>query len=82
MASATVAVQGRPAEAVELLQRALKIAPEYAEGHNTFALACEALGRKDDAKALLEEARRMDPKGAHPMAPVLKRMWVANFEPA
>lgn len=40
------------------------------------------LGRKDDARALLEEAKTMDPKGTHPLAPVLKRMWVAHFEPA
>ena len=40
------------------------------------------LGRKDDARTLLEEAKRMDPKGAHPLAPVVKRLWVAHFEPA
>ena len=40
------------------------------------------LGRKDEARTLLEEAKSLDPKGAHPLAPAVKRMWVAHFEPA
>jgi hypothetical protein len=38
-------------------------------------------GRKDEARLLLEEARKLDPNERHPFIGQLKKIWVAHFEP-
>src|SRR5262249_48309563 len=52
---------GKYAESSDLLIKLLQKFPTYAEGHNTLAVACEALGRKDDALKHYEEAGRLKP---------------------
>jgi tetratricopeptide (TPR) repeat protein len=53
--------QGRHAEAVPEYEEALRINPNYAEGHNNLANALSALGRADDALRHYQETLRINP---------------------
>ena len=50
-----------PAEAQEVLQRATKLRPDYAEAHNAIGLNLEALNRKDDAVYHYQKAVALKP---------------------
>ena len=50
----TIAVrQGRPADAIPYLQRAIALFPEFGSAHYALARAYRALGRRDEAEAAL-----------------------------
>ncbi|HEX2099905.1 MAG TPA: tetratricopeptide repeat protein [Candidatus Synoicihabitans sp.] len=53
---------GRPVEAVPLLTRAVRIAPEAAMTHDTLAAAYERSGQLEKARAALEAGRRQVPE--------------------
>ena len=55
---------GRPAEAVEWLERARALRPGDAAGHNNHGFALAALGRKAEALASYEQACRVEPRFA------------------
>jgi tetratricopeptide (TPR) repeat protein len=56
--------QGRGAEAIPLLQKAITIAPQCAECHGKLGRALEATGKYDAAVAELEKAVALSPKEA------------------
>lgn len=53
---------GRPAEALEHFDAVLKVFPDHGEMRSHRALAMMKLGRKDDAKAELDEILKSDPR--------------------
>lgn len=57
--------QGKAAEAVPLLEKAVTIAPQCADCHGKLGRALEATGRRDAAVTELEKAVALDPKNAH-----------------
>ena len=52
---------GRPAEGVEDLEEAIRLAPEDPWNHFTYALALRDSGRLPEAREAAERARRMEP---------------------
>ena len=60
------AVTGDHARAVDLIGRAVDIAPRHAIAHNNRALAYQELGRRDEALAGYERAAALDEKYAEP----------------
>jgi protein O-mannosyl-transferase len=59
--AAHVAANGRPAEAVPLLEQALQISPEFADAHYNLGCALAALGRSAEAVPHFEAAVRLKP---------------------
>jgi protein O-mannosyl-transferase len=57
----SLTLDGRAAEAVPLLRRALELEPSYANGHHSLATALVSLGRDDEAATEFQEALRLDP---------------------
>lgn len=53
--------QGRFAEGVPLVERALSLKPDYVEAHNNLANALRALGRQDDAVIHYDRALALQP---------------------
>lgn len=51
--------QERYEEAIEVNQRAIDFSPEFAMAHNNLALALLALGREDEARGHVAEARKL-----------------------
>jgi tetratricopeptide (TPR) repeat protein len=52
---------GKPREAIEHYEQALRIKPDYAEAHNNLGVALMELGRTQDAIAQYEQALRINP---------------------
>src|SRR5205809_725966 len=52
-------------EALARQQQALRLKPDFAEGHNELGLALMALGRLSEAEACFQEALRLRPAYAH-----------------
>jgi len=59
---AAAMLQARPAQAALLLEKVLKEQPDNTTDLNNLAIAYMRLGRFDDARASLEEARRLAPE--------------------
>ena len=59
--------KGNRAKAVEGLQRAIKLAPDFYEAQNTLGIQYLALQRYDDAESTLLRARDLSPKAAEPL---------------
>jgi tetratricopeptide (TPR) repeat protein len=57
--------EGKAAEAIPLLEKAIAIAPQCAKCHGKLGRALEATGKKDAAVTELEKAVALDPKDAH-----------------
>lgn len=58
--------EGRPAEAVEHLEKAVTLHPEYLAARNDLGTQLLALGRLEEAEEQLREAARLDPKAFNP----------------
>src|SRR5271170_4629280 len=52
---------GHPDAAIEYFEQALRLNPDSAEAHNSFALALLQLGRTQEAASHLEQALRVNP---------------------
>jgi tetratricopeptide (TPR) repeat protein len=68
--------EGKPAEAIDVLARAIELDPKNAVLHNNRAAAFDRLGNKIDALAGFEEAVRLNPSYAdalHNLGNVLRR---------
>ncbi len=59
--------KGNRGKAVEGLQRAIKLAPDFYEAQHTLAIQYLALQKYDDAEAALTRARDLSPKAAEPL---------------
>ncbi|HUY82115.1 MAG TPA: tetratricopeptide repeat protein [Acidobacteriaceae bacterium] len=57
--------EGRAAEAIPLLEKAIVIAPQCAKCHGKLGRALEATGKKEAAVTELEKAVALNPKDAH-----------------
>jgi tetratricopeptide (TPR) repeat protein len=55
---------GRSAEALEPYERAIRLRPDFAEGHNNWGNALFALGRPSEAIEHYQEAMRLKPRHA------------------
>lgn len=55
--------QGRSAEAVEHLRRAVSVRPQHAAAHNLLGSAYQALAKFEQASAEFREALRLEPAG-------------------
>lgn len=73
--------QGDDQSATEQYLWSINLDPKDITAHVNLAQILLDAGNKDEAKKLLQEAREIDPKGLHPVAPQVKRLWVAHFEP-
>jgi len=60
----SLTLDGRVAEAVPYLRRALELEPSYANGRHSLGTALVALGRDDEAATEFQEALRLDPQHA------------------
>lgn len=58
--------EGRPAEAIEHLEKAVTLHPEYLAARNDLGTQLLALGRLEEAEEQLREAARLDPKAFNP----------------
>jgi tetratricopeptide (TPR) repeat protein len=58
--------EGRPAEAVTHLEKAVSLYPEYLAARNDLGTQLLALGRLEEAEEQLREAARIDPKAFNP----------------
>jgi tetratricopeptide (TPR) repeat protein len=58
--------EGRPAEAVEHLEKAVTLHPEYLAARNDLGTQLLALGRLEEAEEQLREAARLNPKAFNP----------------
>jgi Flp pilus assembly protein TadD len=61
------ASKGNRAKAVEGLQRAIKLAPDFYEAQHTLGVQYIALQKFDDAETALIRARDLSPKAAEPL---------------
>jgi Tfp pilus assembly protein PilF len=59
--------KGNRSKAVDGLQRAIKLAPDFYEAHHSLALQYIALEKYDDAETALTKARDLSPKAAEPL---------------
>jgi tetratricopeptide (TPR) repeat protein len=59
--------KGNRDKAVEGLQRAIKLAPDFFEAQHTLGVQYFALQRYDDAESALLKARDLNPKSAEPL---------------
>ena len=59
--------RGNRAKAVEGLQRAIKLAPDFYEAQQTLGIQYLALQKYDDAETALLRARDLSPKAAEPL---------------
>jgi tetratricopeptide (TPR) repeat protein len=59
--------KGNRSKAVDGLQRAIKLAPDFYEAHHSLALQYIALEKYDDAENSLTRARDLSPKAAEPL---------------
>jgi Tfp pilus assembly protein PilF len=59
--------KGNRSKAVEGLQRAIKLAPDFYEAYHSLALQFIALEKYDDAETSLAKARDLSPKAAEPL---------------
>jgi Flp pilus assembly protein TadD len=61
------AARGNRAKAVEGLQRAIKLAPDFYEAQHTLGVQYIAMQKFDDAETALTRARDLSPKAAEPL---------------
>ena len=54
--------QGRPAEAVELLQTACRVHPQHAAAHDNLGVALAKLGRFAEAQGSFQQATLLEPR--------------------
>jgi Flp pilus assembly protein TadD len=73
---------GEKQAAGEAFEVARKLDPQELTAHHNLAALLLEEGDPEAARAVLEEARSIDPGGHHPMASMLRRLWIAHFEPA
>jgi Tfp pilus assembly protein PilF len=59
--------KGNSAKAIELLQSAVKLAPDLYGGHNTLGTLYQKAGRLSDAEAEYRRARDLNPRNAEPL---------------
>jgi tetratricopeptide (TPR) repeat protein len=76
------AAQGRHAAAVEYLQRAIALFPEFGAAHYALALSYRALGRRDEAQAALERHARFGARWPAVADPVLAAVTTLRDDPA
>jgi Flp pilus assembly protein TadD len=73
---------GQPEAAMQEWEIARRLDPEDITAYINQAQVLIDQQRMDDARALLERARELDPHERHMMSSQLKRMWIAHFVPA
>jgi tetratricopeptide (TPR) repeat protein len=75
------AAQGRHEAAVEYLQRAIALFPEFGAAHYALALSYRALGRREDAQAELERHTRFGARWPALADPVLSAVNTLRDDP-
>jgi len=72
---------GQTQAAKQAFEAAKKLDPQELTAHHNLAGLLLEEGDTEAARSLLQEARSIDPGGRHALAPMLRRLWVAHFEP-
>jgi protein O-GlcNAc transferase len=75
------AAQGRHEAAVEHLQRAIALFPEFGAAYYALALSDRALGRREEAQAALEQHKRFGPRWPALADPVLSAVSTLRDDP-